>query len=185
MKTSSFATAFLAASVAVALPATVAAYTMPQNVIKNAGAFPACHTRNGLPVRYIYKEYNSGSLASADTWVNPKTGKTEGYIVYEPYFAELSHARQKLVAYHECAHLKLGHVGVGRAVWSDRVKRSMELDADCHAARNMKREGVKRKIFKEAVSLLLQFPEDKEHPPGAKRYAHALQCYDVAPANGR
>lgn len=108
---------------------------------------------------------------------NKATGEVEAYIVYTSFSAILSPEEFLFVAEHECAHQRLGHTeGVSLSNLLTDIK-SREYDADCEAARELKRKfSYNGEQLKRAMKTVISMPESNTHPGGRQRYEYALQC---------
>lgn len=163
------------------IPAQAEAYISAQKIIKNPSAFPACRTKGGLRVRYVFADNYFGIPASADIFRDEVTGKKEALVFYASEFMRFTREQQIFVAQHECAHHRLGHTGEIRSRISNETKKRMELDADCAAARALKHQGFSRQSFERAISIFLVLSEDKEHYDGKTRMARARECFSPHP----
>lgn len=156
-------------------------------VIADPRAFPVCHAKDGRLVRYFYDDSIENyrmSPAYAAMLKDKDTGRWEPYIGYTgSRLLDLTDG-YPFAAEHECAHHKLGHteLGLSKQFISSSDRKKWELDADCEAAREVKRKySYDAAQLKAAMKIVIAAPDSADHPGGAERYAHALRCLESAP----
>ncbi|MCD8520395.1 MAG: hypothetical protein LRY57_03780 [Alphaproteobacteria bacterium] len=179
MKSSFAAAAFLWAAMVAAAQA--GHYEPAQEFIDNPDAFPACHTKSGKPVRYLYGAHIIGIPAQSTLEKNKVTGEYEARIIYSPGFNKLSVEEQRFAAEHECAHHRRGHFEGGLDNMSAARRNALEREADCEAVLALRKKGAYTPFqLKQGMATILKYEKSIRYSSGPERFAHTLRCLNDA-----
>ncbi len=146
--------------------------------VASAAQLPVCidHT-TGMKVPIITnQQINNPAYSTLD----PLTGKPEIFIdvrVLSQLNIETSQDTLQFIVEHECGHVNLGHLSIGRI--GTKKTNQEELDADCYAAKAVKKMGYTPLDMEKVVSDVERLPKDPAHPAGTVRAANLMRCYNA------
>ena len=134
-------------------------------------SLPVCEVKKGIKATYRF-----GLLDGAEKM----NGKYYVKISKEDTAPLMTSKKQlEFMAMHECAHAKLGHVEADieeQFNMSDEDAHRNELDADCDAAKSLKKlRAYGLEDIKEASAFLVH--SGHTHPDGQKRIDRVIKCY--------
>jgi len=131
-------------------------------------SFPPCFDVMGRPVSVYETEDESNGPAYAMVYQGQPS-----IFLNSAQLNEIASSKEtiKFVFQHECGHCALGHIYANSGI----VKTNrQELDADCYAAKQMKRLGI---FSNDAIRDMGLFGADLHHPNGILRAANIRRCF--------
>ena len=148
---------------------------------------PACKTKSGLEVSYRRENGSMAGPLYSIIELNRVTGKPEAFIYYDGIDLDKYSASQRAFAFaHECAHHTLGHsqqhlqfnLTYIETPFPTGLAKAWEKQADCEAARALRKKGYSLISIRHAMSPLLptQNRDYRYHDPGKARIARAMTC---------